>query len=505
MKITRWICILLLVSLLPACAQKQPDAPATSGVPAVTAAPEDADTTAPDPNDRSRVPDHVPDGVAFDGESLRLLYRTSDFIEKYDVVGTDNIGDYVTDGVWARNTKVEERFGITLDTVSTDSGALAEVSSAIKQIVMSGSNEYDYIISTGNTTIVNSLNNYLRNLADLPYADYTAPWWWDEVNRAVSLDGKTYNYIFGDMLIYCYIQTGVVYYNKTLYENAYGDPEEMYKTVMDGKWTIDRMMELTSGAYVDANGNGVEDAGDIFGAMKTQTQGEETPHFLTGFDIPMYYREDDGHLVIEFDQERAVTAIEKISRFFSNTTGVFHSDQTIDSGSAAYFAEDCAIFFPARLSRVLHETFRSMTSPYGILPYPKLDEAQSEYRSLIHNSCTNICIPKTVAEDRFTMIGAVLEALSAESWRSVMPLFLDTALKVKYSQDQMSGQVIDLVIAGVTKNTLEEYNSFSGGIFNSCLATLAKTGGTNFASTYKKALPAAQKTWDKAVAALNAN
>ena len=66
----------------------------------------------------------------------------------------------------------------------------------------------------------------------------------------------------------------------------------------------------------------------------------------------------------------------------------------------------------------------------------------------------------------------------------------------------MSGQVIDLVIAGVTKNILFEYGTYSNNIFNTALTENAKKATHNFASAYKKLAPAAQKSWDKAAADL---
>ena len=83
-----------------------------------------------------------------------------------------------------------------------------------------------------------------------------------------------------------------------------------------------------------------------------------------------------------------------------------------------------------------------------------------------------------------------------------MPQFLETALKLKYSQDMQSGKVIDIVVEGVTKNTLMEYKTFSASIASSALFDQARTGKNNFASAYAKLQPAAQKTWDKAVAKL---
>jgi len=80
-----------------------------------------------------------------------------------------------------------------------------------------------------------------------------------------------------------------------------------------------------------------------------------------------------------------------------------------------------------------------------------------------------------------------------------MPQFLEVALKMKYSQDSMSGQVIDMVVSSVSKNTLEEYQTYSASIFTTALVNNAKAGTNNFASAYRKLGPAAQKQWDKAV------
>ena len=82
-----------------------------------------------------------------------------------------------------------------------------------------------------------------------------------------------------------------------------------------------------------------------------------------------------------------------------------------------------------------------------------------------------------------------------------MPEFLNTALKFKYSQDELSGKVIDLVLDGVAKNTLYEYRDYTADIFITCLIN-PSNGSGNFASSYAKVRPAAQKTWDKAVAGL---
>ncbi len=490
---------LLLALLLPACGQSKPNPADTTTAAVGTTAPAAPveETTTEDPNDRSNVRDSLPDGLNFDGETIRVLYRGSGngLIELLELTGTDNVGDYVTDSVWERDRKVEERLGVVFDFVPSNTGTLAEMSAMVRSIVASASDEYDYINSTGNSSITQSLNQYLRDLSGLPYVNYEEPWWWIDAIRAVSLDGKTYNYIFGDMCLYCYVQTGAFFYNKALYADFFGDADEMYSYVLDGTWTIDLLREKTAAAYKDANGNGTADTDDIFGMeiAGVQTQLE---HFLEGCALDLYHYDENNHLVIEFDTDRALLAVEKLTDLFHNTEGSYSAGFDIDTGDVP-FASGNYLFFPSRIRRVLNDPLRNMEAEYGILPYPKLEADQKEYRSLIHNSGTTIFVPKSVSDAKMEAVGATFEALCAESYRSVMPLFLDTALKVKYSRDAMSGQVIDIVIGSVAKNTLHEYENYTASIFINCLVNPIRNNNNNFASAYAKSAPAAQKTWNK--------
>ncbi len=496
-----WLC----VSMLASCTAET-EAEASPSVDTATPVETAAEEETIDPNDRSHIQDGVPADVSFDGETVRVLYRATEMgqggIAVYDVCGTDNSGDYVMDSVWNRNRTVEERLGITLETVASMTANLSAMSNLVKNLVMADMYEYDYINTTGNTSITAGLNGYLRDLSDMPYADYDQPWWWKQTIRDISLDGKTFNYLYSDALIYCYIQTGAVYYNKDLYGSIFGDPDAVYQEVIDGTWTIDRLGELTAAAYNDANGDGIENLGDIFGALKTNDQTCETQHFLQGFNIEMYHYDENDKLIIEFDKERASSAVEKLGNFLNNTAGVQHSDDTIDF-SDKYFAAGTVLFLPARLARAIEPVLRDMEDAYGILPYPKLDTAQAEYASLIHDSSTNLCVMRSVPEERLELIGATLEVLSAESYRSVMPKFLETALKVKYTRDELSGQVIDIIVASVRKNPLIEYPGWTSDIFAKCLLKPAIAGSNTFASAYESTVGAAQEKWDKAVEKLS--
>ena len=54
-------------------------------------------------------------------------------------------------------------------------------------------------------------------------------------------------------------------------------------------------------------------------------------------------------------------------------------------------------------------------------------------------------LPITIDDERLEKACAVVEAMCAQSYRTVIPAYFDVALKVKYSRDEMSGQVIDML------------------------------------------------------------
>ena len=87
-------------------------------------------------------------------------------------------------------------------------------------------------------------------------------------------------------------------------------------------------------------------------------------------------------------------------------------------------------------------TLRDMETDFGVLPYPKYDEAQKEYYSRVSYYWANI-IP--VTNTKLDMTGAILEALNCESANYVVPAYYNIALKTKYSRDEESAAMLDLI------------------------------------------------------------
>ena len=84
-----------------------------------------------------------------------------------------------------------------------------------------------------------------------------------------------------------------------------------------------------------------------------------------------------------------------------------------------------------------------MKDAYGILPLPKFDEEQAFYRTSSRNTHNSFSMPVTCADP--DTAGAVLEALSSSNHEKVLPAYFETALKTKYSRDDDSARMYDLI------------------------------------------------------------
>lgn len=462
----------------------------------------DTGTTAPDSESvgttgRESAKDNLPENLTFNGETVNIVYRNEDWYEHWDVIGTDNSGDVIWDAIWQRNMNVEERFGITLNIQPTLSVGPGNVGNELKQLVFAGSDEYDVIVSTANTTVTQSLYPYLYETSNLEYLDITQPWWRTNTIEELSLDGKHYRYLMGDHMLNDYLKCGVVFYNKDIYDAQFGDPDDMYKMVIDGAWTYDKMIEMVETAYSDANGDGVENVGDTFGLMLPSGYAEATYHMAYSCDIETYQRTAEGGVDLSvFNNERNIAVVDKLIQLCHNTKGVYLSDKGIDS-SPAYFAENNSLFWTGRLSNAVNATMREMESDYGILPMPKFDAEQKDYVTEIHTSATVTCLPKSLSAARAPMVGAVLEGWASEAYRTVITPFIESAMKLKYSRDALSGQVIDIVFDNPSIGFVDMYSANMNGLFGTCILGYIASGKNNFASAVAKLLKPAQTTLDK--------
>ena len=439
------------------------------------------------------VKDNLPEDLDLGGMTVQI-YSFS--FETYDIIGKgEETGDVVLDAVYRRTKSVAERLNADIKWSDSPQEKWTDFSSELNTVIMAGDDVWQIVFAAGNATIQSNRGALFTDLKDSEYLDYSQPWWWEEAMAEVSLDGKERKYLVGDIALSNYLKAGCYYFNKNIYADLYGDPNDLYETVIGGDWTVDRLIELSSGAYQDLNGDSAVNDGDLYGLKLGNA--EYLKHSEYGFDVRHYYRDENGYPVLDYDIDRGQKATDKLYQLLFDTMGnVYQTDYVPNSD----FAQRHTFFHASQLMAAFSDELRKMEDDYGIIPYPKLDEDQTEYHNLLHNSSSFVTIPitcKNVPE-----VCAVIEAMCSESFRSVVEPFYETAMKTKYSRDSDSGKCIDIIHDVTKKNLAYEYNGQFGA--GNLIADLLSNKKTNFSSTCEKQVSAANKKIAKAIAKLEA-
>lgn len=120
-----------------------------------------------------------------------------------------------------------------------------------------------------------------------------------------------------------------------------------------------------------------------------------------------------------------------------------------------------------------------MEDDYSILPYPKLDETQENYKTGASDQYSYLGVPITVSDK--DMVSVITEALNAESYRSLFPTYYEEALQYKYARDENAMEMISILMDGRNFDmvTLHAHNVYL--LFRNVVGFKS----TDFSSQYK--------------------
>ncbi len=494
--------LILLASCAPADDPQDTAADTTAAVDTTT-----AEETL-DPNLRANHFDSIPEGTKFDGASVVCLFdgddsfitgKTANLWMYNDLLGTDSIGDPVSDAVWQRNLTTQERLDIKLTWRPSGYTSYNDNRPLFQQLLMSQDASFDFFLATGTTLSYVGMGQYMRDVKNMPHVDWESPWWWQKVNDDLSLDGKTMQFAAGDMLMTNLAMCSVTYFNKALYEDIHGNPDDLYDTTLSGKFTVDKLRELSAAAYKDVNGDGARDEGDRYGIVWTQSATSELYGMVVGCGAQTYSRGEDGMIKIDMNHERNITVVEKLTALLHDPDAVSRQNLSVRNIATA-FTENKMLFSINALTYTA-SILRDMEADYGILPRPKLDEAQEQYFTNVPNSGTLLSVPAYISDKKFETVGATWEVLNGEAHRTYMDAFWELTMKAKYSRDAQSGKCVDLIHAGLTKDILNEYSNYNTGIIARCLVNPV-VNQVDFASKYAESIEAANLKWNESIASL---
>ena len=451
MKTTSRILALLLCAcmLLPLAACGEGDVQTAETTAAVeTNAPDAVESTEPP---ETELTDSVPSDLKFNDDTVSFLLRNG---VKKEFMADEVTGEVVNDAVFARNRKVEERLGVKLDYIANSAG-WSDYNAEIRRAIQGQTGEYDIVTNYAYYGAALAVEGLYMNLLDLPHLALDQVWWNSSFVEEMTLQERLF-FIVGDLTTTTFDRAMVTFFNKQMVENNFGKDLDLYAVVKEGKWTLDYLGELVKDTYQDLDGDTVNDLEDFHGvSFNLGSMCVDGFQFALGIDVTT--RDMNGIPQRSISSQRFIDAYDKLYQFIYRNSGVGYNPTTTAGyygtmGSDYYasqklFNRQCIFAFD-----ILKDTniLRDFSDPYGVLPLPKYDENQEQYRTTPQDSYSIISVPTIVENPE--MIGAVLEVMCYESWRQIRPAYFEQAYKVKYLDSPADAEMFDLVVDNICYN-----------------------------------------------------
>ncbi|MDD4772835.1 MAG: hypothetical protein PHZ09_04440 [Eubacteriales bacterium] len=440
---------------------------------------------------------NLPDNLDYEGANARILNYNFFGEDAFVLNVTEQTGDIIYDAIYLRNEAVSERLNINF--VFTDKHAVngEDFGVLISSVIMANSDEYDIIHGVQYSAAQQLIKNYFLNIANLEYTDFDAPWWATDYIKEGTIGSKIF-FASGDISLGHIRHMSSTFFNKTVYENYFGDTNDFYHLVYNGGWTLDKLGEYAQACYNDINGDGKKDNDDYYGGGVIVSN--LTDHFTYDAGIRATTRNSEGIPELTMNNEKTVAFTQKLYSLFYENDGIHVYPPTEETNYITLpgkFQNNELLLLFGWLH--ISEYLRDMTADFGVIPFPKFDEAQPTYLSMPHDIATVYCLPVTCST--VEMSGAVMEAMAFEGYKSVIPAYYEVALKMKYfrDSDDMALQIVDMIHDNPVSDFAYIYNYALNNI-GLVMRDLMSGKKSDFASHYAKIETGVQTKLDELVA-----
>ena len=336
-------------------------------------------------------------------------------------------GNAYNDSVYERNKIMQELYNCTIkvDKNGQDGFAADKASGGGK-----------YIASTDQYAGLATPKGYY-NIHSLGI-DLQREWWDQNYIDNFTYDGKLYS-IIGDFARLAMGCTWVLIFNKTVYENR-GIDDDIYQLVRDRKWTIDKMMEMSSKAVYDTDGStdykvGSSADSDIIGFTSSAFSYRG---FYLGCGERFVSKDSSDKFKVALTDGKGADVIDKIIKFY-NTDGYQNSSYSVTD--AAMRADK--ILFEGELLEKLRLFEDAETLELGVLPFPLYDENQERYYVNSDNHLPVYGIPTSFADTE--VINDFWTLYAAHSRYTVRKAYIDSC-KYVWTSDEENGDMMEIIL-----------------------------------------------------------
>jgi len=434
----------------------------------------------------------LPEGMNYDGADFFVLtagnVAYNDFNYDEDSAGVNA----VSEAQYRRLLFMKDEYGVNVKSERKQNGSSYGGGPGYKTIsssVQSESTDFHLGIIGGYDVAALARENYLYDLNSLKWVETSKSWWDQNANNDLTI-GDLLLFTNGSLTAAYSESTFAFYFNKDLAKIKLTDEQDPYQLVKDGKWTIDKLGELSRAASEDIDGNNTLNHLDRYGIY---TWDDSMIGMVEAAGTKICTVGEDGKVSLTLQNSNTVNAINAYASFAYDNSAALAYQAEMRAGRMtaaevyAAFGEGRALFWASSTNNLA--TIRSMDGDFGILPYPKLSEEQERYYSTIapYNS-QFICVPLYLEDGEY--VGSVVEALAYHGKELVTPAVYEKTLKGVYSRDEESYEMLDIIYGSYGYDFGLYYRV---GMYPDGLLNLLRNKSSAFTSMYEGSVIAAEQ------------
>lgn len=457
-----------------------------------TSAPTDTSTPSTEP---ARIYPDLPE-MDMEGHTFTILnidHSIPIWVQR-DIYAEEQNGELINDAVYLRNRAIEEKYNCKIASKKE-----FDTTGQLAKFIKSGDSLIDFATVLLNHFPTIAATGGLVEYGSIPYIDLSKPWWDPASVEALSIDGKLFAACSDITIRDKDAITAMVFNKKLLSDFALENP---YKLVDEGKWTIDKLKEMSKTCSADLDGNGKYDDNDRYGLLY---QRDTMSSLMSGCGGLIAKKDENDLPIMTLLEPSNVEVLDKLYDFLYDEQICFHVMKFFDptaegftNGMTRMFTNNQALFMWIRMADVVN--LRAMDTDFGILPIPKKDEAQKTYLHTVNPYAGTVVVVPQSAEN-LERVGVVLEALSAESKYVLQPAYYDVMLTSKLTRDEESLEMLDIIFHNRVYDIGDIYNF--GTIANDLIYMTMKYD-RSIVSTYDKKTNAVQKAIEKVITSFQA-
>jgi len=417
----------------------------------------------------------------YGGDEFNFFVRSSNFHSVWksiEIYAEEETNETLNDAVYIRNRKLEELYDILIsESGCSGKDFLAE----LRTLILSGDDSFEVIVPNLRDASTLAGEELIYDLNDIPNLDLTSPWWDQQVTKQLSINNAQF-FTLGDISYIDKLATRGIFFNKGLITDF--NLESPYELVEKNEWTADKFYEMMKVVAADIDSDGQMTELDRFGLVGENNTLNNMMIAMGGTEAEL---DADGMPVATFMEDKTQNALNKIFQIYFDRD-VSYNDGSIlykksgksDDTSRGGIWKACrALFFEIGFNNL--ETYRNYEFDFGIVPVPKADPDMDFHASFYVLGPAAFAIPITNTDLERT--GTILEAMGAYSSITLRPAYYETAIQGKYTRDEESVAMLDIIFASRVYD-IGMINNIGG--LDGKISTLAAACSTNVASMYAK-------------------